>query len=360
MPWSFPTPDEIASEGAAVYEGALDGNPDARSPNSVLGATCRVAGTSTYGVYLGQAAQANELWPDTAVDELERLAGIWGLTRTPATPASCNATLAASAPTDVLLATQATGPNNLVYQTTAAVTVGTGPTVLHWVCRTAGAAGTLAASDTLTLVSPIGGLTAQAATVLGDATLTPGEDQESLDSLRARLLFKIRSSAAAGNSADWTRWVREALPLAIYVSVFPRWAGIGNTGIAVAMSGPRAPTTDELAAITAYLSDLGRKPTTAVPIVFAAPLAPVNLTLHLVPDTLATRAAAIAALSVFFLQDAAIANPAIANSGTIAMSRLDAALSAGDGEWEHVRSAPTADVTVATGSLPVLGAVSFV
>jgi uncharacterized phage protein gp47/JayE len=371
MPWPVPTPDAIASTAAGVYEGALQGPPDpltglptvpdARSPNSVLGATTRIVGMSTYGVYMGQAAEANELWPDTAVDNLTRLAGIKGLSLDPATPASFNATLAATGALDVPVETQATGPNDLTYQTTADVSVtAAGTLTANWVCLTAGSAGTLAAGATLTLVSPIAGLSAQTATVVGDDDLTAGEDEETLDHLRARLLLKWRSDAAAGNSADWAGWTQAVLPLIQYVSVFPRWAGIGNVGIAVALSGPAAPTTAQINTITAALSDPDQCPVCAVPIVFAAPLVPVNVTLHLVPDTAANRAAAIAALGTYFLQDASIANPAIANSGIIELSRMNAAISAGDGEWGHDLIAPATDITVAAGSLPVLGSVSFV
>ena len=361
MPWPIPAPDAIASQAAGVYEGALEGAPDARSPNSVLGATTRVVGMATYGVYLGQAAQAVELWPDTAVDNLDRLAGIKGLVRDAASPASCDATMQCTAlagSVDVPLGTQATAPNNLVYQTTADVSVGTGPTTVPFVCTAAGSAGTLTAGTALTLVSPIEGLAAQTATVLGDANLTPGEDEESNDSLRARLLLAWRSDAAAGNAADWAGWVRASLPAAIYVAVLPRWGGLGNVGLALAMAGPAVPTGAQIAAVQAYVSAPGRCPVCAVPVVFAATLQPVNVTLHLVPSTAATQAAALAALQQLLLQQT-IASPSVVNSGTLAMSALDAAVSVADGEFEHTRSAPAADVVASPGTLLTLGAVSF-
>ena len=84
-----------------------------------------------------------------------------------------------------------------------------------------------------------------------------------------------------------------------------------------------------------------------------------NFTLHLVPSTAATQAAALAALQAFFLQDGGIASPSVVNSGTIAMSRMDAAISAGDGEFEHTRSAPAADVVASYGTLLTLGSVTF-
>ena len=302
--------DAIASQAASIYEGALPGEPDARSPNSVLGATGRVVGMATYGVYMGQAAQAVELWPDTAVQNLTRIAGIWGLTPTPASPASCDATLQATGALDVPLNTQATAPNGLTYQTTADVScTAAGTLTANFVCLTAGSAGTLAAGTTLTLVSPIGGLNPQSATVVADAALTAGEDVETTAHLQQRLLARIRSDAKAGNAADWAAWTQAVLPLVQDVSVFPRWAGIGNVGIAVAMAGPTAPTSTQISTLLTALSNPDQCPVCAVPIVFAATLAPINVTLHLMPDTPAIRAAAIAALGQYFCRMARSPTP---------------------------------------------------
>lgn len=344
MPWPIPTPQDIAGRAASVYEGALPGDPDARSPNSALGATCRVVGMAVYGAYLQQTAEATELWPDTAVDNLDRLAGIKGLSRLAATPATCQASFS-GAGANVPASTLATAPNGLVYATTGTVTVGSSATPAGFICTTPGSAGTLTAGTTLTLVSPVALLSPQSATVLSTG-LVAGEDTETDDHLRARLLLAWRTDAAAGNAGDWQGWCEAALPLVQYVNVQPRWAGLGSVGLFVAMAGPRAPTTGELAAIAAYVSDNSRRPVCAAPIVMAATLTPVAITLHLVPDTAAIRAGVIAAVRQFFLQDGQI-------GGSIAMSRLDAAISSVSGEWEHIRSAPTADVAGAVGVLPV-------
>jgi uncharacterized phage protein gp47/JayE len=106
------------------------------------------------------------------------------------------------------------------------------------------------------------------------------------------------------------------------------------------------PTSSQLATITGYVSDNSRRPVTANPLVMAATLTPVEITVHLNPDTAAIRAGVIAAVQQFFLQDGAI-------GGTIATSRLDAAMSSVAGEWEFIRSAPTADVAGVAGVLPV-------
>jgi uncharacterized phage protein gp47/JayE len=78
----------------------------------------------------------------------------------------------------------------------------------------------------------------------------------------------------------------------------------------------------------------------------AATLTPVEIMLHLAPDTAAIRAGVIAAVQSFFLQSASI-------GGSIPVNQLDAAISSVSGEWDAVRSAPTADVAGAVGVLPI-------
>jgi uncharacterized phage protein gp47/JayE len=88
--------------------------------------------------------------------------------------------------------------------------------------------------------------------------------------------------------------------------------------------------------------------------VYACVLNPVNVTLHLNPDTVTIRAAASSALALSFAQDAAI-------GGTTYKSRLETAIGISDGEDSDEMTAPAADVAAPTlFSLNVLGTVSFV
>ena len=144
-------------------------------------------------------------------------------------------------------------------------------------------------------------------------------------------------------------WAKDALSTVAYVETLPAWTGLGNVGVAIAMSGPRVPTSPELAAVAAYIN--ARRPVTAAVFVLGATLLPINISLHLIPDTVATRAAVTAALQIAFLQDAQI-------GGTVFASRLDNAIS-GSGEYAHERFSPTADVAVGATQLPTIGTVSF-
>lgn len=353
MSWPIPDPDAIADRAATVYETApaLAGI-DARSPNRVATANTRIVAMAAFDAYLHQAGIERELWPDTAVDNLLRLAAIYGVQQVAAQPSAGNLLVTGTATTPIAAGTTFSAPNGYVYATAAtAALAGSTPVALPLVCTTTGAATNIAAGVVLTAVSPITGLSPQTGTVDSNG-LTGGADIETLDALRARLLQRIRSDAAAGNSGDWASWVRAAIPNVLQVAVLPRWTGIGNVGLAVVMAGPAAPTAPQLAAISAYVNDPSRRPVTSSGIVLAATLTPVNVQLVLNPDTSAARAAALAALQEAFALDATV-------GGAVFTSRLDSAISAGDGEYSHERIAPAADVVMTATQFPVLGTVTW-
>ena len=116
----------------------------------------------------------------------------------------------------------------------------------------------------------------------------------------------------------------------------------------------RVPTGAELAAATAYLNDASARKPMGVPVVsvLAANLVPQNYTVHLVPDTVANRAGATAALTLQLLADATI-------GGTIYRSRIEAALVDTSGAFADDLSAPTVDFVGGTIDLATLGTVTF-
>ena len=364
MPWPIPQPDDIASRAAAVIEGefarvyglrnpgAAPVQPDARSPNSLLAIDARVTGDAAFDLYLYQARMAKELMPDTAVAWLARQGSIWGVPQGQPIAASGNAvfTASAGAAVDVPAEFAMTAPGSVVYQTTASVTVPAGATAsIPTVALVAGSAGNLAASVVLTPVSPLAGITS----VMVDGNgLTGGQDLEAIASWRARILARIRNPSSGGSMTDWIGWAQAALPGCMANACSP---GPGQVTVAIAIPDTpvTAPTTAQLVAVQAYLSDATkRKPLGITVTVIAATLTPIPWTLHLNPDTTTIRAAAVSALTLWFAADATI-------GGVLDISRGDAALSSADGEFSHDRIAPTADYTCLPGELAVLGAVTF-
>ncbi len=170
MPWPIPQPAEIANRAAGIYTAQYpDFNPT--QPNTLAGANCRIVAMTAFDLYGYQGYIAQELFPDTTVDNLDRHAGIWGLTRLTASAATGQAVGAGTNGTIVPSGTVATDPLGNSYFTTAAATVSGGAVTANWTASTAGAQGNLVAGTVLTLLSPIAGLSPQSFTVLGEASV---------------------------------------------------------------------------------------------------------------------------------------------------------------------------------------------
>ena len=344
MTWTIPTPTDLAGRAAGVFEQAFPG-ADARGPNSVLATIARVTGLSVYDAYLYQARLAQELMPDTAVDWLADHAATWGVPRLAAVPAQL--ALSFTGGSGALPAgTTLTSAGGQTYTLNAAVTLG-GVAAGVATASTAGIIGNLPAGAALALASPVDGLANQAGVVTG--TNVAGVDIEALENWRARILLRIRTPAMGGAASDYVTWAQQAAPGAI-VAVKPGWVGNGTVGLVVAMPGPAVPSSGQLATIASYVQTM--KPVTSQLVTLAASLHPVDVTLHISPDTVAVRNATLAALALFFQQDAAI-------GGTIYASRLDDAISSASGEYSHQRTAPAGDVVMGATEIPVLGTVTF-
>jgi uncharacterized phage protein gp47/JayE len=370
MPWPILTPATIASNAAAVYENtpALQGI-DARSANSVAAANTRIIGLTAYDLYLYQGYIAQQVMPDTATDWLYRHGNIWGVPQLQPTPATGNGVATSTGLIEVSIptGTLATGPTGALYMVTATAAIAVGSTTVSApvVASVSGSGGNLPGGSTLTLVSPIAGLVAQQL-VLDSNGAANGTNLESTTSWQSRILLRIRTPPQGGAAADYVEWAQAAG--AGYVNVITGWFGPGSVGVCIAAPGGIAASEQLVAAVQAsigiYGVTSGLRPVTANAGVFAATLVPVPVSISLNPDTTAIRAAATQALTLFFAQFAnttqLIQQSALGTAPVVYVSRLDNALSSADGEFNHERQLPAADVNTFTpGQLPVLGTITF-
>ncbi len=371
MPWPIPQPSVIADRAAAVYEVEYQriytlkhpagpaATVDARSPFSTLAVDGRVLALAAFDLWSFLPRTAQELMVDTATDWLPRHAAQWGVTRIAAVAATGGAVFLAGAtgvtvPSGLPLA----APGGAAYATTASLAIAAnGSGSVPVVASVAGAAGSLAPGTVLTVVNPLGGLAAQTAAV--DSGGLTGEDAESTDAWKGRILARIRQRGTGGNADDFVQWVHEVLPTALVSATSPSTGAIVVCFAMPTGSSWRVPTSPEIAAVTAYVNDATqRKPLGAPTVaVMGATLVPVNFSISLNPNTVANQTAALNALTAQMLADAAI--PDALHGGTIYLSRMDAALANGSGEYAHERALPAADVTVAAYRLAVLGTVTF-
>ena len=386
MSWPIPLPTDIAERAKAAFEVELARvwallNPtappaivDARSPTSSMAIHADVLALSAFDIWLYIKRLSRELMPTSAVDWLPYHGRMWGVAQVLATPFAAFATFTGAAGTFIPVGTVLTSPllSYAVQDSTAAqalfipasppnpgysirgygIPVGATTVNAPIACAVVGSAGTLPTGTVLTVAIPIAGLSPQTAVVVAGGT--PGEDAEDFEVWRGRILARIRQRGLGGNAADYIQWAQEVYPAAL---VSPTSPAAGLIVVAFAMPSGitwRAPTTGEVATMSAYLNDATqRKPLGAPQVaVLAATIQPVPVTLHLNPDSVVAEAAATAALARFFLADATI-------NGTILVERLDVAVANSSGEFSHVRTAPSADVTAGLTTLSVLGAVTF-
>jgi uncharacterized phage protein gp47/JayE len=349
MPWQIPQPAAISARAAATYSTVFQ-DFDPTEPNTVAGTHCDVLAMALFDVYLHQSYIAGELFPDTSIDNLDRHAGIWGLTRIPATAASGTVSVGGAGGLVVPSGIAATDVLGNLYATTSGATIVGGSATLSITAASAGAQGNLAAGTVLTLLSPIAGLNPQSLTVQTPG-LSGGAAQESDAALRSRLLARIRARGRGGNAADYQYWAEAASSAVEYVQVYPNWAGLGSVQVWVAGAGPSALTTSEVSAIAAYIA--GVRPVTASVTVASAAVEAVNATVHLVPDTVANRTAATTGFSTWLAASAQI-------GGTLYVDDMIAAIkAAGGGAFSLDTSAPTGDIVLGAGTIGVAGTLSF-
>lgn len=350
MTWPLPTPDQLSERMAAGLIAQFpEADLDPRAPDTMVGVLARLWGMGLFETHLYLRYLAEQVMVDTATEFLPRHAAIWGLTRIDAAAAAGAVTFTGTTGTVVPAGVELRSSTGQIYATQAPATLVDGAATADVVAQVAGAAGNAATGAVLTLVTGIAGLTPQSATVTAGG-LTGGADAEGDEALRARVLARIRQPSMGGARADYEAWARLGSAEIQQVAVLPAHVGPGTVGVVVAMTGPRAPTEPEVAAIAAAIEE--QRPVTASVTVLPATLGGVPFSIRLTPDTVAVRSAVTAALTAFFQRESTI-------GGTIPRSRLSEAISSAAGEFAHEMTVPAADVTAAPTQLRTRGAITW-
>ncbi|MCW2277725.1 baseplate J/gp47 family protein [Heliophilum fasciatum] len=107
------------------------------------------------------------------------------------------------------------------------------------------------------------------------AVLVPGTDTESDESLRERLLKKVRSPATSGNMAHYLQWAKEVAGVG-GAKVFPMWNGPGTIKVVI-VNSEKKPASAQLAAdVAAYIESV--RPIGANVTVVTANAVPIHVT----------------------------------------------------------------------------------
>lgn len=302
MPWQTPTLKEVRSNVRDHIRGSLPG-ADASVPNSVLrvlsdaqGGLCHL--TLQYIDWL-----ALQLLPDTAEHEwLQRHGEIWlvnsdgTLGRKNATFAFGSASFTGFVGTVVPAFTRLEGSNpgladNVSYETTTVITIGSEPTPAPIRALDPGTIGNLESGRPLSLLSTVPGAD-NVATVI---ELTGGVDTENDDDLRMRVLKRIRQPPQGGAKHDYEQWAL-AVPGVTRAWCAPLEMGMGTVTLRFMMDELRAdldgfPTEFDVATVTNYIDIM--RPVAVKDMFVVAPL-PQRVDAYiqrLIPDNPAIRAA---------------------------------------------------------------------
>lgn len=196
-----------------------------------------------------------QAFPDTAdSDNLERHAGLYGLTRKEPTPATGGTVeLTGTNGTVVAAGLVLVHEDGTEFTTTAGGTINLGVLVVAAEATTEGSAGNKIVGDELTVQAPPLG-------VNGDATVASsfsgGTDEETDAELLARVLARMQAGNAGGTATDYEQW---ALTVAGVVAAhcLATRLGPGTVSVAVYTEGPggyRAPASaGKRAEVLAYL-----------------------------------------------------------------------------------------------------------
>lgn len=340
--------DIISRVGADMARFAgLTGAVLRRSVTGIIGRAIAGASHELHGRLDYIARQAI---PDTAEDDqLQRWANVWGVQRKAAEYAAGNVTLTGTAGATVPQGTILQRQDGELFATSADVTF-SGPTApVAVLAIAAGAAGNTLAGTSVALQQPVAGV--QSAAVVAAGGIQGGADTEDDDSLRARLLQRIREPPHGGARHDYIEWALQ-VPGVTRAWVYPREMGAGTVTVRFVRDDDDdiIPGTAEVAAVYDYIE--ARRPVTAELFVVPPIADPLDLTIQLDPDSTAVRAAVQAEVTDLIRREA---EP----GGTILISRIREAVSTAAGESDNVVTSPTANVTHTTGRIAVPGTITF-
>jgi uncharacterized phage protein gp47/JayE len=310
-------------------------------------------GSTIAGLYQFQAWGINQFFPDTADEgNLTRFASARGILRDP--PSSAIGTIALTGTPAAQLAAgaivQVADGNQ--YATAAIATIGAGGTAT--VAATAVSAGVIDNQpDNMPGTLQIAPAGIDSAVVLLE--MSGGTPAESLASLLAKVLERLRNPPAGGNQFDYPRWARE-VPGVTAAYLFPRRRGAGTMDIAILSNG--APPSDALrVAVAAYVESQ------CVPYGDRMILSPqeivvaITATVVLAPGVLlaTVQAAALAALSEYFAS--------LKPGDTAYKSRISSIIQEIPGVLSVALTAPAANVATLVDAthieMPFIGAVAI-
>lgn len=307
MPWETPSLKQVRILTRDFIVARMGSRP--MVPNSLM----RYLSDSNAGlahlvlIYVDWLSK--QLMPDTAESEwLDRFASIWlTVPRKDATYAGGTVLFTGEygtvIPSGAILNSQA---GDVSYQLTSDVTIGNGETAGPVVSLSAGSLANIAQGEYISLAQSLTG----AASAAKVQSISGGFERESDDSLRDRILTRIRKTPMGGAQRDYIAWAREV------PGVTRAWAnmeaGLGTVTLRFMMDDDRAsglPLGPDVAAVLNHVDPL--RPVSVKDFHVLAPIPyRMNVMIHrLSPNTPSVRAAVEASIAKMFIRRATPGGP---------------------------------------------------
>lgn len=308
-----------------------------------------------------------QLFPDTANEEnLLRWGVIFGVDRNDATFAELNIEVPGTTGGTIVQDTEYQRSDGQRYTVKADIIVPVAPGTATGVIKAvnSGDAQNIDDGSTISLLSPVAGVETDA-TVL--STAVEGEDQETIENYRTRVIERIQQPPAGGKATDYIAFAKTVTGIS-RVWVGPNTLGEG-TIVTWSVEDDESPIFLSPAKILEVqiavdnLKPISADHTAATPID-----TPMNPTIRLKPNTAEVQAAVIAELEDMLTREAQVADAidpeqvglGITFDGNIEISKITEAISLAPGEDDHVLVSPTTTITPVTGGLVTLGTVTFI
>lgn len=300
---------------------------------------------------------ALQLFVDSANREnLIRIGAFFGLTPNAATFASGTLTATGVDPTPIPLGTFFVRDDAARYESTAGVIMAGGTATVPVTAVLAGDAGNTETAATLNLESPIAGV--DTATTVDAPGLEGGNDEESTDDFRARVLEFLRSSPAGGSDTDYIVWTMDVFSDA-EVWVFENTPALGQVEVLFVRVDPDGtvnfPSAGEILQVQTALD--GLRPATAEVNADAPTDAPLAFNLTIDPDTAVNQTAVDNELKDMIAAQAEAGDGV--GRGTIFLSQVYAAIGRAP-LTDFTVNAPVADTVPALFELITFGGTTYV
>jgi len=350
MAFNRPTLSEIVERISSDISTRVLGSISALR-RSVIKAMAAAFGGAVHSAYGYIQYISREAFVDTAQDNLARWGSLWAVARNAATFADGQVEFSGTNGTILPALTQLQRSDGILYQVEADGTVTSGTVVVDVVCLTAGDTGNMLSGETLTIVTPIAGITSDG--LVEPDGITGGSDVEGLEAWRERILAKIQNPPRGGNATDYEFWAKEITGVT-RVWVYENYLGVGTVSVAFVRDNDTPtlfPSAGEIADVADYIETV--RPLTADVTVFAPTDSPLNFTINISPDTAAIRAAVQAELEDLLLR---VSEP----GGTIYLSQIREAISSAAGEIDSDVTVPSADVVATAGQLKTMGTITWI